>query len=146
MTRIVVDTNVFVASAYNSGSASRRIIEACESRDLDVVVSPEITREYDHILPRAIRSRDQLQRAMDLIRSARVAVPSSTPRVVADDPDDDKFVAAAVAAKADAIVTNDQGLLAVDPHDGIRILRPVVFLQIWPQPPDVTRTTCDRDA
>lgn len=130
MNCIVVDTNVLVASAYNRESASRRIVDACLAAQLDVVTSLAIRGEYDHILPRAIHDRNQLERTMELIRHSRVVAPISTPRVVDEDPDDDKFVAAAVAGKADALVTNDQCLLDVDPYHGIRIVRPVVFLEI----------------
>jgi predicted nucleic acid-binding protein len=69
---------------------------------------------------------------MELIRCSRVVAPSTTPRVVDEDPDDDKFVAAAIAGKAEAIITNDQCLLDVDPYRGLRIIRPVDFLQILP--------------
>jgi len=132
VTCIVVDTNVLVASAYNRESASRRIVDACLAAHLEVITSLAIKGEYNHILPRAIHDREQLDRAMELIRCSRAVAPPTTPRVVAEDPDDDKFVAAAVAGEADAIVTNDQGLLDVDPYHGIRIIRPVAFLKLWP--------------
>ena len=47
-----------------------------------------------------------------------------------EDPDDDKFLAAAVAGQAAAIVSNDEHLLAVHSYQGIDILRPRAF---WDQ-------------
>jgi len=123
---------VLIASAYNRESASRRIVDACLAAQLAVVTSQAITKEYCHILPRAIRDREQLERSMELIRQSRIVAPSCTPRVVDEDPDDDKFVAAAVAGNADAMITNDQCVLDVDPYRGVRIVRPVVFLELWP--------------
>ena len=40
VTRVVLDTNVLVAAAYNPASASRRIVEACPDRQLTPVLSP----------------------------------------------------------------------------------------------------------
>jgi uncharacterized protein len=44
--------------------------------------------------------------------------------VVAADSDDDHVVAAAIAAKADMIVSGDRQLLALGTHQGIQILSP----------------------
>jgi predicted nucleic acid-binding protein len=55
-------------------------------------------------------------------------VPTDTPSVVPEDPDDDKFIAVAICANADAIITNDRCVLQVDPQCGVRILRPSEFL------------------
>jgi hypothetical protein len=46
-----------------------------------------------------------------------------TPRVVPDDPEDDKLVAAALVAGA-ALVTNDGHLLALAGHGGLEVVRP----------------------
>ncbi len=129
--RVVVDTNVFVGSAYNPRSASRTIVTACQQGDLQLFASPATLREYELILPRAIRNRQQRDQLLDLVHQACQVQPRETPRVVPADPQDDKFVAVAVAARAVALVTNDQGVLEVGSHEGIAIQRPAAFLESW---------------
>jgi hypothetical protein len=52
-----------------------------------------------------------------------VVTPGETPRVVPDDPDDDRLAAAARAAGA-ALVTNDARLPALAGHEGLKVVRP----------------------
>jgi putative PIN family toxin of toxin-antitoxin system len=122
--RVVLDTNVLVAAAYNPGSASRRVVEACLAGELTAVLSPALRREYEHILPRAVRGQPYLETLRRLLDRAEVVEPAETHRVVPDDPDDDKLVAVALAAGA-SLVTNDAHLLAVAGHEGLRVLRPM---------------------
>jgi putative PIN family toxin of toxin-antitoxin system len=124
VTRVVLDTNILVAAAYNRESASCRIVEACLHGALTPVVSPALRREYEFILARAARGRPYRERIHRLLASAEVVVPAQTPRAVPDDPEDDKLVAAALAAGA-VLVTNDALLLAIAGHEGLKVVRPV---------------------
>ena len=55
--------------------------------------------------------------------------PATVPRVVANDPDDDHVIAAAVAARAALIVTGDRKhLLPIGSHEGIAIVTAVQAL------------------
>jgi predicted nucleic acid-binding protein len=119
----VLDTNVLVAAAYNPGSASRRVVEGCLHGELAPVLSPALRREYELILSRAVRGRPYQERLQSLLERADVIVPEATPRVVPDDPDDDKLVALARAAGA-TLVTNDAHLLALAGQEGLPIVRP----------------------
>ncbi len=65
--RVVVDTNVLVGSAYNPRSASRTIVTACQRGDLQLFASPATLREYELILPRAIRNRQQRDQLLALV-------------------------------------------------------------------------------
>jgi putative PIN family toxin of toxin-antitoxin system len=121
--RVVLDTNVLVAAAYNPGSASRRVVEACLAGERTAVLSPALRREYEFILSRAARGQPYRERLQRLLEKADVVVPEAAPRVVPDDPDDDKLVAVALAADA-TVVTNDAHLLAVAGHEGLRVVRP----------------------
>ena len=123
VTRVVLDTNVLVAAAYNPASASRRVVEACLDGELAAALSPALRREYEFILARAVRGRPYLERIHRLMDGAQVVEPAQTPRVVADDPDDDKLVSAARAAGA-ILVTNDAHLLAIAGHEGLKVVRP----------------------
>ena len=52
-----------------------------------------------------------------------LVMPASVPRVVANDADDDHVIAAAVAARAELIVTGDRKhLLPIGTHQGIAIV------------------------
>jgi predicted nucleic acid-binding protein len=64
------------------------------------------------------------------LQQALVVEPSETPRVVPDDPEDDKLLAVAIAAGADVIVSSDRHLLGLDPYGSVRILRPAEFLRL----------------
>jgi putative PIN family toxin of toxin-antitoxin system len=130
--RVVLDTNTLVAAAYNPTSASRRLVDACVRGDLVAVLSPALKAEYEWILGRAVRVRGYDEALRRFLEGATLVEPAETPRVVPDDPDDDKLVAVARAAGADALVTNDRHLLGLDPLDGLRIVRPEDFLRIWP--------------
>jgi len=129
--RIVVDTNVFVGSAYNPRSASRKIVTACLQGNLRLCASPATLREYNLIFSRAIRNPQQRDQLLALVHQACQVKPAETPRVVPADPQDDKFVAVALAAHALALITNDQGVLEVGSHEGITIQRPAAFLETW---------------
>jgi len=48
---------------------------------------------------------------------------------VSSDPDDDKYIAAAIEGLAQFIVTGDLDLLAVAEYEGIRIISPRIFLE-----------------
>ncbi len=123
VSRVVLDTNVLVAAAYNPASASRRVVEACLGGNLTAVLSPALRREYEFVLARAARGRPYADAIHRLLDRAEVVEPAQTPRVVPDDPEDDKLVAAALAAGA-TLVTNDAHLLAVAGHKGLQVARP----------------------
>ena len=79
VTRVVLDTNVLVAAAYNPASASRRIVEACLDGELTPVLSPTLRHEYEFILARAARGRPYLERIHRLVDGAEIVEPAQTP-------------------------------------------------------------------
>jgi predicted nucleic acid-binding protein len=54
------------------------------------------------------------------------------PNVVKADPDDDKIVECAVAARSDYIVTGDKHLLMLGSYRGTRIAKAAEFLALYP--------------
>ena len=51
-------------------------------------------------------------------------------RGVSGDPDDDKYIAAAVEGRAPLVVSGDPYLLALREHEGVRIGSPRAFLDL----------------
>ena len=51
--------------------------------------------------------------------------------IVKEDPDDDKFIEAAFAGKAEYIISKDRHLLNINQYSGVKILPPEDFLALF---------------
>jgi putative PIN family toxin of toxin-antitoxin system len=132
---IVLDTNVLVSGIFWSGPPSK-ILRLWEARKFKLATSLEIIEEYRRIGQELGRRRPgtNIDAIIDLIafhsEVYEIELPSPS---ICRDPDDDKFLACALAAKAKHIVTGDKALLELDGYGGLKILKPGPFMMILDQ-------------
>jgi putative PIN family toxin of toxin-antitoxin system len=123
--RVVLDTNVFVSAVFFSGPP-HQILKAWRDGKIQLVVSPEILEEYQRvgeIIAKQFPKVD-LSPIIDLLAvEAKLVLPPSLPEPVCADPDDDKFLASALASKTKFVITGDNHLLNVSGYRGIKIVR-----------------------
>jgi putative PIN family toxin of toxin-antitoxin system len=136
--RIVLDTNV-VVSALLWGGPPYRPIKAAVDGALTLFTSPALLAELrgvlarEPLISRLERQCSSVEEAISLYAglAARVS-PEAVPRVIPADPDDDHVIAAAMAAKADLVISGDRHLLNLASYHGIRIVTPADALSIIP--------------
>ena len=130
MTRVVIDTNVFVSSFF--GGNPRKIIELWKNGKILLCLSSEILDEYVEVLHRLGLGKDgELEELLRFFaKGYHLIFTVNTPKlkIVAEDPDDDKFIECAVALNSRFIISGDKALLAVKKYMGISMLSPHEFL------------------
>ena len=130
--RVVLDTNV-VVSGLLFGGVPGTILTAWTTGAFKWVVSPPVLDEYRRVGRELADGRAPLDTALDALL-ALVAVHATLidapplPERVSADPDDDKFLAAAVAGQAGYVVSGDKHLLEVSGWHGITVLKPRAFV------------------
>jgi putative PIN family toxin of toxin-antitoxin system len=128
--RIILDTNVFVSGIFFAGPPYR-ILEAWRDGKIQLVASHKILDEYQRVedtLAEQFPGVD-LQPILELVAmNAEVFSDQNLPEPVCDDPDDDKFIACALASGCKVIVSGDRHLLKVSGFGGIRVVRPRQFI------------------
>jgi len=128
--KIVLDTNVFVSGVFFQGS-SYQILKAWRDDKVQLVISQEILEEYQRVgetLAYQFPGVD-LGPILELLTlKAELTQTSGLPEPVCDDPDDDKFLACALASNSKVIISGDKHLLKVSGYCGINVLRPRKFL------------------
>lgn len=131
MRRLVLDTNILVSAALRNGSVPHRSLLKARM-EAKLLASDETLLEFRSVLLRNKFDRDVARvLCMGLVEEyARLCtlVPIPAPIRVCRDPRDDKFLEVAVHGRADAIITGDADLLALDPFHGIAILTPSAYL------------------
>ncbi len=107
------------------------IVDAVSTGCLEVVTSLAILKEYYEVA-RELSATYPIE-AIPIVeqialRSEILDVPVWEERVC-DDPDDDKFLACALAAGVRYIISGDKALLRVSGYQGVHILTPREFVQ-----------------
>jgi len=134
--RAVLDANVYV-SAYvrPEGPPGQSVERFLRGRVFELVVSAEIAEEVLGALsyPKVRRSaRTKVEPALwfeDLVMLAEFVTDQSI-EPVSQDPDDDKYIAAAIEGRASFVVSGDPDLLDIKEHRGVRIVSPRAFLDL----------------
>lgn len=108
--RLVVDTNILVSAALKPDGPQRTVLVLAMTRPARLYVSESILAEYREVLARRelkIRRGFRLQ-MLRLIQNRAHLVHRARVLQVARDPDDDKFLECADAARADYLITGNQ--------------------------------------
>jgi len=100
---------------------------------LEIIAEIKKVLEYPHIAQKYKLNKADIQSLLILIEHEAVIVPNvPVVNVIKDDPDDNKFLACALAAKAEYIVSGDQHLLSLGRYGSILIVTVKDFLLICP--------------
>ena len=128
--RIILDTNVFVSGVFFTGPPYE-ILKGWRDGKWQLVISPEILDEYRRVgesLAEQFPGID-LGPTLELVTvKAAMFSAQSFQEPVCADPDDDKFLACALASKSKVIVSGDKHLLQVSGFREIKVLKPREFV------------------
>ena len=108
--RLVMDTNILVSAALKPDGLQRTVLLLAITKPARLYVTAAVLAEYREVLARPeFKIRKGLrQRLLQLIKShAQLVTPVGFLRA-AKDPDDNKFLECAEAARADYLITGNQ--------------------------------------
>ena len=127
--RIVLDTNVFVSGVFFRGPPYE-ILKAWQDDRFQLLISQEILQEYREVgeaLAKRFSGVDLSPILELLIVKAELTESPSLLEAVCDDPEDDKFLACALAGNSKLIISGDKHLLKISGYRGIKVIKPRKF-------------------
>ncbi len=131
--RVVLDTNVFISGIFWDRNYCSQLIEKWKNKEIELISSFEIVKE----LVETLRSfkipmpENMIEEWKSFIFKNSIFVePLSKIKIVKDDPDDNKFLEAALDGKAELIVSQDGHLLDLKEYNGIKIVKPEEAIKI----------------
>jgi len=135
--RAVLDANVFISALIRPTGPPGQILDRwIKQRSFGLIVSPAIVAElrraarYDHVKRYVPLTPQEVEAWISSIQlTAEQVAPERSVRAVAADPDDDKYIDAAIQGGADFVVSGDSHLLEVREFEGVRIVTPRAFLE-----------------
>ena len=141
MLRAVLDTHVIVSSVISKKAAPFQLIQAWYEMHFTLVTSEPIIKEALRVLS-SPKVKDtfhltdtRIARFVTTLRKDTILVTgkSDVRGAIPDDPSDEMFLAAAMDAKADIILSGDKHLLKLGRFKNIPILTPRQFLELLEQ-------------
>jgi putative PIN family toxin of toxin-antitoxin system len=135
--RAVIDTNLFISGLFAGHGHTYQLQELWISGVFELVVSGQILDEIQRTLQKPqIKHRLQLQDGEEVLivelikqKAAIVTTDRYQTDKIADDPTDNKFLACALEADADYIVSGDNHLLSLKHFHRIQIVDAATFIE-----------------
>jgi uncharacterized protein len=128
---VVLDSNVVLSGFFFAGVPGI-ILEGWHTGRFRLALSPSVLAEYREagaeLESRYGGSEFEAFAALLALNADIIDAPDHLEDQVCADPDDDKFLACALAVGAGIIVSGDKALLDVSGWQGIEVLRPRVFV------------------
>ena len=131
---VILDTNIFISGIFWDGNFCSEIIDAWRDGRIILITSPEIIQELVDIL-----QNFKIEMPQDIIavwrklvvENAMLVFPTEKLDIVKNDPKDNKFFEAALAGKAQYIVSQDKKpILSIPEFGGIKTISPGEFVKI----------------
>ncbi len=118
--KVILDTNVLMSAIFWKGIPGK-ILDFWSEGLFKLVISKDIYREYKRVA-KILEDKYNFSSSdaiLDILAIKSIFVdPKNVQHPRCDDPDDDKFLAAAVFSHAKYIVTGDKALLRVSSYPG----------------------------
>ncbi len=130
--KVVLDTNILISGIHWKGQ-SEKIIREWFNGKFVMVSSIPIMNELTRILKefKIPMGEAEIKKWENLIiEKAILVIPTKKINIVKEDPDDNKFLEAAIEGKAEYIVSQDKHLLKIKEYEGIKILNPYELLDV----------------
>jgi len=133
MTKIVIDTNVFI-SAVLFGKQPWKILSLCQAGEFQLLMSKNIITEYTRVLayPKFKLTHEEINYILkkELIPYISPIKVKSEFEIIKDDPSDNMFLSLAHDGKGQYIISGDKHLLELKSFHKIQILTVSDFLNI----------------
>ncbi len=132
--KIVLDTNVLVSGLLHSQGNPAQVVALVLADAVQVCHDKRILAEYAEVLARP-RFKFEAQRVGEVLTKLGVdglAVDSPTqPLLDLPDPDDEPFLAVALAASVDFLVTGNLSDYPPEKRRGCAVVSPAEFMDRW---------------
>jgi len=135
MLKVVLDANIFVSAVLKPHSDLAKIFELAREDKIKLILSEDILSEiravllYSKIKKRHRRTRKEIEEFLNKASQASILAQGRIDTdEIREDPADNKYLSAALEAKADFIVSGDHHLKGLKVFEGIRVLDPSAFL------------------
>ena len=137
MIRAVLDANVYVSAAVRPEGPPGQIIDRFLRRNaFEIVMTQAIADEVLRAL-RYPKVRKYIRSGLDpelwfedIVVLSQLVTGEREFEGASKDPDDDKYIAAAIEGRAGFVVAGDSDLLDLNEHEGVRIVSPRRFLDL----------------
>ena len=132
---VVLDTSVWISGVFFRRGIPARVLRAWRDRRFEIVVNSETMAELERKLREKVAEFEAdpalAEEWIAYVKTfARVVSVTGVADGVSRDPDDDKFLDAALSGGVTYIVSSDHDLQVLGEYQGVKVLSPREFAEL----------------